>query len=555
MKLKSSLFLLLLLFTSSVTFSQDKLSETLKSALHYQMEALSKQDLPPYYIDLRVVNSNVNYVQSSFGAVMAEGSNESTTLLPHIRVGNRDFDNFYYTSQSRTPLKNISLFDINETVVRDVIWRAIDDAYPKVKSSYSGAKANYDVNIKQEDKAPNFAQTPIETYFEAPLTGAKYEFDAKLWRERANKYSGMFTGDDNIINGTAVVQFTKNRKYFVSTEGASVVQNETYAILMVSATTKAEDGMELPLNLSYFAFTPDGLPATEKVEADVKDMIAKLSALRVAPIVSPYAGPALLSGAASGVFFHEIFGHRIEGQRMKTDTDGQTFKAMVGKILLPKAMQVYDDPSLKNYNGSDLNGYFNYDDQGVKGRRVDVIKDGILNEFLMSRTAIDGFPVSNGHGRAAIGYDPTTRQSNLVIETKDHKSEAELREILIKEIKRQNKPFGYYFKQVSAGLAFTGAGQVNSFNVTPLEVYRVYVDGRADELVRGVDMIGTPLSIFENISYAGGDAEIFTGTCGAESGPIPVTAISPMLLVNKVEVQRKDKNKNQPPLLPKPSQK
>lgn len=557
MKNKFRFLTLLLTFLCGVTWSQDKMLDVLKSEMQIQMEGLSKQQNAPYYMDFRVIDYSVDYIQSSFGATMGKVKDHNRFFMPHIRVGNNMLDNFYYTSQSSNnngSLSRVSIDD-NETVTRNTIWSTVDQVYQNAKAMYSQTKAQSDVATKQEDTAPNFAATKIETYYEEPLKGEKYELNMEAWNKRLNAYSDKFNSDKNLIDGTAVIMFKKYRKYFVSSEGASVVQNETYTLLQVSATIKAADGMELPLHLSYFAFTPDGLPTEEKVNKDIDDMIAKLGDLRNAPVVTPYAGPALMSGSAAGVFFHEIFGHRIEGQRMKTDRDGQTFKAMVGKQLLPTSISVFDDPSLKTYKGEALNGYFKYDDQGVKGRRVDVIKDGILSEFLMSRTAINGFPESNGHGRADVGFDPTTRQSNLVIETKDHKSEADLRELLKQEMKKQGKDYGYYFKKVSAGLAFTSAGQVNSFNVTPLEVYKVYLDGRPDELVRGVDMIGTPLSIFENIAFGGGEHEIFTGTCGAESGGIPVTAIAPTMLITKVEVQLKAKNQNQPPILPKPESK
>lgn len=555
MRNKFNFLTLLLIFVCGVTWSQDKMLDILKSELKYQMEGLSKQQPAPYYMDFKVTDSEVDYIQSSFGATMSKVSDHSRLFMPHIRVGDNMVDNFYYTSQASAPQSNLARISIddNESVVRSAIWSTVDRVYQSAKITYAQTKAQNEVNIKQEDTAPNFAETKIENFYEAPLTGPKYDFNKEEWNKRINNYSNKFNANENIIEGSAMVMFNKFRKYFVSTEGASVVQNETYAILQIGATIKAADGMELPLNLSYFSFTPDGLPSEEKVNKDIDEMMIKLAELREAPVVSPYTGPAIMSGSAAGVFFHEIFGHRIEGQRMKTDRDGQTFKSMVGKQLLPVSMTVYDDPSLKTYNGEELNGYYKYDDQGVLGRRVDVIKNGILNEFLMSRTAINGFPQSNGHGRAELGYDPTTRQSNLIVETNDHKSDADLRQLLKKEIKRQGKEYGYFFKKVSAGLAFTGSGQVNSFNVTPLEVYRIYLDGRPDELVRGVDMIGTPLSIFENIAYGGGSSEMFIGTCGAESGGIPVTAIAPTMFITKVEVQRKEKNQNQPPILPKPT--
>jgi len=105
---------------------------------------------------------------------------------------------------------------------------------------------------------------------------------------------------------------------------------------------------------------------------------------------------------------------------------------------------------------------------------------------------------------------------------------------------------------VVGGFTTTGRYRPNSFNVTPTEVYRIYVDGRPDELVRGVDLVGTPLAMFSQIECTGNDYAVFTGMCGAESGSIPVTAISPSLLVRTVEVQKKPKSQAAPPLLPKP---
>lgn len=553
MKLK--LVLVLLGFLQIGTgYSQDKLVDILKSELKYEYAELKKENLAPYYMNFRVIDNEVNVVAASFGSIIQNYESKKRNFVPHIRLGNNMLDNYYYSSQAPQTAPSLLPFDNNEKSIRSLIWKKVEDDFEAAKGFYNQTKTKFDIDTKQDDKAPNFVKVPITTYYEKPLTDKKYNFDKTKWESIARDYSSMFKGDDNLTVGSVQISFVNNRKYFVDTEGSSVVQNETYARIMVSATTKAADGMELPLYESYFAYSPEELPSAEVIKKDIKNMISKLDELRNAPVVNPYAGPALMAGSAAGVFFHEIFGHRIEGQRMKSSQDGQTFKDMVGQTILPKGMNVYDDPSLNEYIGSPLYGYYNYDDQGVKARRVDVVKDGVLNEFLMSRTGIDGFEFSNGHGRADIGAQPTARQGNLVIESTEHKTEKELRALLLKEIKAQGKEFGYFFKSVSAGLAFTGANQVNAFNVTPLEVYRIHADGTTpDLLVRGVDMIGTPLSMFENIKHAGGEFEIFTGDCGAESGSIPVTAIAPTILLSKVEVQRKPKSTKQLPILSRPT--
>lgn len=558
-----SCFLSLLIVPKTYGQEQDKLLGLLKEELAQQMKELKGEEFPPYHMNYRVIDVTSSVVSASFGALMNSQQYRSRTLVPQIRLGDEKLDNFRFSqmgapmsqyqgpSSARLPLDEVN----NEDAVRQAIWNEVNNRYKFAVDMYQKTKAESSVNVEEEDKAPYFSEAKVEKYYEVPLPAEKMTIDMDRWAARMKEISAVFKNQPGIMKGDAIMIYTVERRYFVNNEGTEVVQNLPYARIMVFGETKADDGMELPLNLSYFAYDPADLPANDKIIADAKEMVKTLEALRVAPVVDPYTGPALLSGPASGVFFHEIFGHRIEGQRMKSENDGQTFKKMVGQLVLPADMHVYDDPTLRKYAGEDLNGFYKYDDQGVKAERVDVVVNGKLNDFLMTRTPIDGHPRTNGHARASDGFDPVSRQSNLVIETSNPKTPEELRQLLIEEVKKQGKEYGYFFKEVTSGFTFTGKGGTNSFNVTPLEVYKVFADGRPDQLVRGVDLIGTPLSMFSNIIYAGNDARVFTGMCGAESGSIPVTAISPTILVNKVETQRKAKSQDILPILPAPGTK
>lgn len=555
-----SCFLSLLIVPKTYGQGQDKLLGLLKEELAQQMKELKGEEFPPYHMNYRVIDVTSSVVSASFGALMNSQQYRSRTLVPQIRLGDEKLDNFRFSqmgapmsqyqgpSSARLPLDEVN----NEDAVRQAIWNEVNNRYKFAVDMYQKTKAQSSVNVEEEDKAPYFSEAKVEKYYEAPLPAEKMTIDRDLWAARMKEISAVFKNQPGIMKGDAIMVYTVERRYFVNNEGTEVVQNLPYARIMVFGETKADDGMELPLNLSYFAYDPADLPGNDRIIADTREMVKTLEALRVAPVVDPYTGPALLSGPASGVFFHEIFGHRIEGQRMKSESDGQTFKKMIGQLVLPADMHVYDDPTIRKYAGEDLNGFYKYDDQGVKAERVDVVVNGKLNDFLMTRTPIDGHPRTNGHARASDAFDPVSRQSNLVIETSNPKTNEELRQLLIEEVKKQDKEYGYFFKEVTSGFTFTGKGGTNSFNVTPLEVYKVFADGRPDQLVRGVDLIGTPLSMFSNIIYAGNDARVFTGMCGAESGSIPVTAISPTILVNKVETQRKAKSQDILPILPPP---
>ena len=541
------------------TLETDSLLSTLRGELEYNMSELSKQANKPYFMSLRLSDTNNTVIQSDLGAATVMRNHERM-VTPQVRLGSMAFDNFKFNNQgSGATGQNarngkgvvIPLTGAVTPAMRQGIWREVMRRYRVAEENLQQARSKTLTGQDNEDKAPCFSKAPVETYYEAPLSEEQTRLDVTGWKEKLNKVSDVFKQYKDIETGKAELSFDVIRTYVVNTDGTRIAQNRKMCRVMLSASVLAPDGMSCPLNEDFLAFSPEQLPDVSVMIATAEDMVKRLKALRLAPIADPYTGPAILSGPASGVFFHEIFGHRLEGHRLKSG--GQTFKKMVGKKLLPETFNVFCDPTLKFYHNNALNGYYVYDEEGVKGRRVDNIEHGVLKNFLMSRVPLDGFPESNGHGRAVGGNDPVSRQSNLSVETEKPYTEKQLRQMLIAEAKKQDKPFGYFFKTVTSGFTYTGeGGSLNSFNVTPIEVYRIYVDGRPDELVRGVDLIGTPLSMFSNIAAAGDTPSTFTGVCGAESGWVPVSASSPMIYVSKIETQRRAKEEQQTHILPAP---
>jgi TldD protein len=351
-----------------------------------------------------------------------------------------------------------------------------------------------------------------------------------------------------------MVQLTAQNEtdYFASSEGSQIVAPHLSARLVVFAVTRADDGMDLYRAQTFEAETVAGLPAQPQLEAAMRELGTSLEALRKAPLTEPFDGPAILSGRAAAVFFHEVLGHRLEGQRQRGDDEGQTFTKEVGKDVLPTFLSVADDPTRTRFGSTWLSGSYEYDDEGQMARKVDLIDDGVLQTFLMSRLPIANFAESNGHGRAQSGHVPTGRQGNLIVTSTKTEPEAELRKQLIEEAKKQGKSYGLYFEDISSGFAVTQRSSPQAFQVIPLVVYRVFVDGRPDELVRGVSIVGTPLAAMKRILATGDESEVFNGECGAESGTIPVSAVAPAMLVSEMETQKQGQGSTRPPILPIP---
>ena len=533
----------------------DTLLHVIREELNADFAELQKQDIKPYFMSFRVQESFTTRITASFGFLGISNQNHSRTFTPQVRVGTPELDNFKFNNQSRSGTQPLPLTDASTDAFRAAIWSQMLTAYERATSAYRDVQNRLRSQADNEDKAPCFTMlgdSAAESYYEPPLSHPTLTpAEQREWEERLCRISAVFRQWPQFGEAVANLQVENQRTHLVSTEGTAIVQNRISYRVFIQAQVKTDDGMELPLNKTYYATSLDALPAEDVMIRDAEDVGRRLEALSKAPVADPFTGPALMSGEASGVFFHEIFGHRLEGHRMKTG--GQTFRKMVGEQVLPTDFQVYCDPTLTHYGDQPLNGGYRYDDEGTRARRVNNVVDGVLKEFLMSRVPLDSFPQSNSHGRTAEGGTPVSRQSNLVVETRRPYTEAQLRQLLRDEARRQDKPYGYLFQSVSGGFTQTGeGGSINSFNVTPLEVFRIYVDGRPDELVRGVDLIGTPLSMFSNITAGGDTPATFIGVCGAESGWVPVSATSPMVFCAKIETQRRQEKSALMPVLKAP---
>jgi TldD protein len=350
------------------------------------------------------------------------------------------------------------------------------------------------------------------------------------------------------------LQASAETRYLTSSEGASVQVARTHARIEITASTVAEDGMRLERTETADAPSLDGLPRDAAIAALIERVSQDLIALRKAPPIEPYTGPAILDGRAAGVFFHEIFGHRVEGHRQKDEEEGQTFAHQVGQLVMPRFLDVFDDPSIATLNAIPLNGYYPFDDEAVAGQLTNLVESGTLRGFLLSRSPLRAFPSSNGHGRRDHGRRVVSRQANLVVNPTVTTTKEALKEALIEQITRENKPFGLRFHEITGGYTNTTRYGSQAFKVLPVMVYRIYPDGH-EELVRGVDLEGTPLASLARIEAAANDFEVFNGVCGAESGWVPVSAASPSLLIGQIEVTRQEKGQDRPPLLPAPESK
>jgi predicted Zn-dependent protease len=513
----------------------------------------SDKQLPPYFLSYSVSDATAAVIQAQFGALVNSTEAHARIADVQVRLGDPKLDNTHGAHRgSAVNSTSLPLNDDRAALARS-LWQATNSGYSTALDNYLRVKTEAEVRAKEEDTSPDFSQEAPQVHLGKPAPPVK--LDRAAWEQRVRALSKIFRDFPGVYRSVVMLTAQNETDYFASSEGSRVVAPHRLARVVIFAMSRADDGMDLYRTQTFEAETVEGLPAQEVMEAAVRELGKSLEALRTAPLTQPFDGPAILSGRAAAVFFHEVLGHRLEGQRQRGDEEGQTFTKEVGKEVLPPFLSVADDPTLTTYGKTWLSGNYEYDDEGQKAQRVALIQDGVLKTFLMSRLPIASFAASNGHGRAQTGRVPTGRQGNLIVTSTKTVSDAELRKQLIEEAKKQGKPYGLYFEDISSGFAVTQRSSPQAFSVVPLVVWRVYVDGRPDELVRGVSIVGTPLAAMKKILATSDKSEVFNGECGAESGTIPVSAVAPAMLLSEMETQKQAQGTARPPILPIPSEK
>jgi predicted Zn-dependent protease len=527
--------------------------DILKAENQREMAVLKQQKEPAHYLAYQLVEQRIVALESEGGALITDSDDIVRNLDVEVRVGKPELDNSRAladdTNGLNAPLsrRGIVPFGEDKEALSNALWLETDRRYREAVSALGYVRQDQST-LKARTTAPDFSQESAEVHIEAPV---KLELNKASWIERLRRCSAKAL-KGQATRGTCNVVFQQTTAYLVNSEGSEIQTSWTNAQLSVSVGVKADDGMNLSRLEQRFGRTPADLPPDSELDKMLATVTADLNALHDAPLADPYVGPAILEGRAAGVFFHEVFGHRIEGHRQKDLTSGQTFASYVGKGIAPDWLSVYDDPQLVTLNGVQLNGFYRYDDEAVHARRVSLIDHGKLIGFLMGRNPIPGFGHSNGHGRRSPGLPPVARQGNLVVEVAKSVPRTELEQLLIEEIKKQNRPYGMIFTDISGGFTNTSAFAPQAFKVNPVMAYRLYPDGRR-ELVRGIDISGTPLVALQSIRAASREIETFNGVCGAESGWVPVSASAPSLLLEKIEVEKGFIPPDRPPVLQPPA--
>lgn len=525
----------------------------LSAELKRGFKTFKKQNPPVYYMAYTYIAAREFYISAADGGVSYRSDSPSQYVDAQVRVGSQVLDNTRKLKNSNNDYSSVSGFvpaiSGKGEAFTAAVWRLTQRAVERAQKSYGRVQADVQAASQRMDDSPDFVFPPRSSFCRtAPDISVNWDKIEKLLISASRSVQGNAVVLDSSFN----VSGTFGHRYFVDSLGTQLKTPVIELRLSYALEGKTADGLEISRFNSYDMLDDSGLPSEKKLLADVKQSLQELEELSRAPLAEPMTAPAILKNKAMGVFVHEVLGHRMEGHRQKEDSFGRTFTSKIGQPVTAPFISVVDDATLDSFNGTPLRGFYEYDDEGVKSQPVVMIENGVLKNFLMSSSPIKGFSASNGHGRRSIGKRAVARMGNTRVIASETVPYDELEKMLLAEIKRQGKPYGFIVEDLSGGFTMTDTGMPQVFKLEPKYVYRVYPDGRK-EIIRGADLVGTPLVSFAQILAAANDDDIFNGSCGAESGWVPVSAIAPSVLFKTLEFEHTAKSAVKPPVLPPPS--
>ncbi len=528
--------------------------QVMQAELKRNFKTLKKQKPPIYYLSYTYTDQDTYSLWVDANGIGDDTADHTGYIEVTARAGDEKTDNTRFLSNGDRAdyvymRREISQLNEKDPLAfRRYLWNATQQSAERAQSDLDKVKSDAQTSAERQDDSNDFVLPPKSSYCR---TQEKVEADTQRIKEMLVRLSNVTRGHKEVLYSSFDFSIRQGTRYFVDSVGSQIVTPFLWMRLSYSFEGKTADGLELMRSKSYDVISTDELPDEDSLRQDMEKSLAELNELTNAPEAEPITVPTILNNRAMAVFVHEVLGHRMEGHRQKQNSFGKTFTDKIGQAVTVPFISIIDDATLETFNGKPLRGFYEYDDEGVKVRPVTLIENGVLREFLMGSSPIKGFSASNGHGRRQIGNSPVARMGVTRLIASETVPYEELEKQLIEEVKRQGKPYGYVIDDLSGGFTQIYSGRAQVFKLTPQYVYRIYPDGRK-EVVRGADIVGTPLVSFSQIKAAASDDAVFNGTCGAESGWVPVSAIAPSVLLKSLEIEKTAKSSSKPPVLPAP---
>src|SRR6202162_3521851 len=298
----------------------------MQTELERSFKVLGGQDPRAYFIGYTITDTQRAEVSGSNGALLSSSEGRNRWLQVSVRTGTYTLDNTHKVGEQRMasggPGSAIPV-DNDEQVVRRAIWLETDGQYRNAAEALIKISSSKEVKADTaEGRAPDFSHEQPHKSIEPEVS---FTLDRKPWEEKVRAYTKTFRESQDILNSIVTFSALAQNAYLVNTEGTQLQSGQIRYRLELFIQGKAADGMNIERYYNFDWVDPKDAPSDKEVATASATLRKEMEGLVKAPLNEPSVGPALLSGRAAAVFFHQVFGHRAEGHRQKDISEGQTF--------------------------------------------------------------------------------------------------------------------------------------------------------------------------------------------------------------------------------------
>lgn len=315
--------------------------------------------------------------------------------------------------------------------------------------------------------------------------------------------------DKRIVNTMSNYADSTTHQIIVTSDNRIIDTTETYARIMILAYSK--EGQILQSARASVGLA-GGFEVIEKGQ-DLGETAAKkaIEILSAKPVKGGKYN-IIIDPLLAGTFAHEAFGHAAEADGILANES--ILAGKIGEKVGPESINIVDDPSLPGAYGSVV-----YDSEGIKARKVALIKNGILTEFMHSRETASRMNVMpTGNGRAqTYKSNPQVRMRCTYIEPGDWKLEE-----MFQELKN-----GIFCQSWNYGYTEPNKGEFQ------FKMERAYIieKGEKKQILRDAALSGSILDCLNKITAVSKDFELDDGACGKGGQSVPVCSGGPYLLI------------------------
>jgi predicted Zn-dependent protease len=539
------------------TAPRDSVLEVMARELTRSMEGLVVPGSPkPYFMQYTLRRTHTLRLKAAYGSLVKSRDQVGSQLFADVRVGSHKFDNVMDGGLDTRAEERESADwceapdDLDLAALQVALWKLSQLKFDEAQQDYYDHRKALVAEYLRDEVDALSKQTPVQHREEL-----RHEpFPRSAWEGMLRDLSRRFLEHPDVHDPAITLSAERVHRWIATSEGTRVVTEDTYVDISIGGWILTDDGVYTEASRELYLRSVDEVPSRAELERLVEDVIVELGELQKAETPGSFIGPALLAGQAASTLFHEALGHRLEGERLVARGETRTFAQKVGQQILPRGLDVYDDPTMTHHNGRAIWGSYRVDDQGVPAERATLVEDGVLKGFLQGRNPTAFSNKSNGHGRHDGLQPPTARMANFVVEARPGMAQTweALEAKLVEVTKAQGRKHALIIHRVRAGETQTQAYDFQVFKGEPADVWLLDVETGKRRRVRDIELIGTPLSALQRIVAFGGEPDLDQGYCYAESGSIPVSGIAPAILLSEVEMQQSSTTGFHEPLLPPP---